>query len=291
MSPYPGTVPALVSLCEAIVLNGLDRLLTRRALRDYDLADGFLLVYQVLSTAVSLPLAVVELVRVGDPDEASDSMIWWVIPLSVGLWAIYSVSAFRSARLLELSVSSTIGRLRIVLTAVLGVVFFGETLGPVAVCGIVLLLLAAVPLIRMPTARISPRGVLLALVSTGAITLALLADKLLTRVLPPSCIVAMGFLGTSLIALILNRRRSWAGLRPIIVPAAIAGVAGTLGYVALLRALAGGAASVILPIYQASGILYVVAGIVLLGERADRGRKLTAAMIATAGAWCLLGSG
>lgn len=278
-----------VALCAAVLLNAVDRLLTRRTLRDHDLADEFLLVYQLVCTVLTAPFAVASLLR---PSAASGGILpipgFLLIVATIAMWALYSVAAFRSARRLELSVGSTIGRLRIVLTAGLGVLFFGETLGPIAIVGVGLLLLAFIPISRLPSRQLNRTGVAYALVSTFAISLAMLADKALTQWLQPEMIVFIGFAGTTAIAFALNRGTRISHARPILVPAVVAGAAGAVGYYLLVVALATGPASLILPVYQASALLYVIAGIVLLGEKDGWRRKLLAGLIAAVGTGLLM---
>jgi drug/metabolite transporter (DMT)-like permease len=284
-------VPFAVALSIAILLNAVDRLVTRRALRDHDLPDEFLLVYQMTSTVLTAPFAMVALARAdaswrqGLPGEALALVV-----ATVCLWSLYSVSAFRSARLLELSVGSTIGRFRVLITALLGVVVFGESLSGIAVAGVVLLLLAFIPISKLPSTQLNPRGVAYALVSTLAISLAFIADKALTGWFAPEIVIFIGFAGTTVVAFVLNRRTPLAHARPVVVPAIVAGAAGAAGYFMLVLALATGPASVILPVYQASAILYVLAGIVLLGET-DRWRpKVLAGVIATVGTVMVISS-
>lgn len=281
----------MVALTAAIVFNAVDRIITRRALRDHDLADEFLLVYQLTCTILVAPFAIVALAwsdntwTQGFPLEALG-----LILATVCLWALYSVSAFRSARLLELSVGSTIGRLRIPITAFLGVLLFRESLSGVAVVGIILLLIAFIPISKLPSRQLNSRGVGYAVLSTLAISFALIVDKALTGWFAPEVVIFIGFAGTTVVAFILNRKTKISRARPIAWPAFIAGAAGAAGYFTLVVALAAGPASVILPVYQASAILYVLAGIVLLQETDGWKRKLLAGVIATAGTALVIGS-
>ncbi|RLP75059.1 hypothetical protein D9V32_11610 [Mycetocola tolaasinivorans] len=276
----------------AIIFNGGDRLLTRATLRRSGEPDRFLLVYQATATLITAPAAIFSLVN--PPQYAVNtehpSEFWVLIPLSIALWASYSVFSFRSASLLEVSIASTIGRLRIVITAVLGVVLFGETLGPIGWIGIVLLVLAYLPISRLPSATMNRRGLVYAVAATLAISLALILDKALTAGIPPSVVVFLGFLGTTIVALVLNRNRLREPESWLLWPAVVAGIAGAAGYYLLLSALVDGQASIILPIYQAAGILYVVAGIIILSERDHVAQKLTAAGIAAAGVVLVVGT-
>lgn len=274
----------VVALAVAVLLNCVDRLITRRSLRDHDLADNFLLVYQLTCTLITAPFALFFLIQ--SPLPTPDAGLGFAVVLGVAtvlLWGVYSVASFRSARLLELSVSSTVGRLRIIITAIFGMIFFGEHLSPAAIVGVLILLVAFIPVSTLPTAQLNRRGLTYALVATLAISFALMADKALTEWFSPEVVVFIGFLGTTIIAFVLNRHTRLSHAKPVLVTAVIAGAAGAGGYFALVTALAAGPASIILPVYQASALLYVVAGIILLGERNGWGKKILSGCIAAVG--------
>lgn len=278
----------LMALVGAAVLNSVDRIITRASLRRHDLSNWFLLVYQLACTIVVAPFAVSALAR-GPALNARpvDVELWLLIVACVAAWGCYSVASFRSTRLLELALSSTVGRLRLVITAVFGVVLFGERLDFWAIVGVVVLLLAFLPLTRFPRWSLSLPGLGYAALSTFAISFALIIDQALTAWLDPVVVVFIGFLGTTVIGALLHARRQIASVRPILWPAVVAGVCGAAGYYLLVVALASGPISVVAPLYQASGLLSVLAGIVLLGETERWRSKLWADAIATVGATLL----
>ncbi len=278
----------LLPLLAAVALNTADRTLTRASLRRHDLADEFLLVYQLTSTVLTAPFAVLALARGGIRGTVPGGTLLLLLAGSVVCWTVYSVYAFRSAARLELSVASTISRLRLVLVAVLGVLFFGETISGTHAIGLAVLLAAYIPLTRLPGTRVDRLGVVYCLLSTVGITGALLFDKALARGLDPAVIVFVGFAGTLVTGFRLNRGLSWRAARPVLGPAAVAGAAGAAGYYALVAALATGPAVVVLPVYQASAFLYVLVGVVFLAESADWRRKVLSAGLSLAGALLVL---
>ncbi|MFE7129476.1 hypothetical protein ACFVIM_01295 [Streptomyces sp. NPDC057638] len=277
-------MPYLIPLLVAVALNTADRALTRAALRRHsDRADHFLLVYQLTSTLLTAPFALHALLGPAHPISSLDTQALLIALAAVTCWSVYSVSAFRSAALLELSVAATISRLRLVLAAFFGVVLFGETISPTHGVGLAVLLAAYIPLTRLPREQLHRKGLAYAALSTLAITLALISDKALTTWLDPAVILFLGFAGTTLTSLVLNRGIKAAALRPVLLPAALAGTAGAAGYYGLLLALAKGPVGVILPVYQSSAFLYVLIGIVALGETTGWRRKILSAAVSLLG--------
>ncbi len=282
-------MPYLIPLVVAIVLNTADRTLTRATLRRHDdRADEFLLVYQLTSTLLTAPFAALALLDPDHPKSALNGDVLLLVLAAITCWSVYSVSAFRSSALLELSVAATISRLRLVLAAFFGVVFFGETISPTHGIGLAVLLAAYIPLTQLPREQLNRKGLAYAAASTVAITLALTTDKALTAWFDPAVILFLGFAGTTLAGFALNKGISTAALRPVLLPAALAGTAGAVGYYGLVVAMAEGPVGVILPVYQSSAFIYVLIGIVLLGETTGWRRKVLSAAVSLLGAALVL---
>ncbi|WCN07399.1 EamA family transporter [Streptomyces sp. M92] len=284
-------MPYLVPLVVAIVLNTADRTVTRATLRRHgDRADEFLLVYQLTSTLLTVPFAALALLRPGHPAGVPSGEVLLLVLAAITCWSIYSVSAFRSSALLELSVAATISRLRLILAAFFGVVFFGETVSATHAIGLAVLLVAYIPLTQLPREQLNRKGLAYAAASTVAITLALTTDKALTAWFDPAVILFLGFAGTTLTGFALNKGTSTAALRPVLLPAVLAGTAGAAGYYGLVVAMTEGPVGVILPVYQSSAFIYVLIGIVLLGETSGWRRKVLSAAISLLGAALVLSS-
>jgi len=112
MSVLPAEVHArysvlfAVALC-AVLLNAVERLLTRRTLRDQDLSDEFLLVYRFVCTALTALFAVAPLLspqRVLWLRRRSPAISGSLLIIATGaMRALHSVTTIRGAKRLELS--------------------------------------------------------------------------------------------------------------------------------------------------------------------------------------------
>lgn len=112
----------LLPLVLAIALNAVDRLITRATLRRHHQPMDFLVVYQLFSTGALVPVALAA-VLTSRAVHGTPSTVWVLVALvtaSVTFWAAYAILTFKSSALVELSVTSTISRLRLVFVAVLG---------------------------------------------------------------------------------------------------------------------------------------------------------------------------
>lgn len=277
----------LLPLVLAIAFNTVDKVIARSTLRKNVNPDSYLLVYQVVCLAISLPAAILALIF-SEAGERTGSfgggVIWLFVVLAMAAWSLFGVATFRSSSKLDLSVSATIGTSKLLWAALLGIVFFHESLGPLHIVGLAVIVVANLALHRFPFNRMTSIGALYAAVAAFALSGALALDKWLLDYLDAAVVLCLGFAGSTITSLVLNRKSSRADLRVAARSAVLAAIAGSAGYYFLLVAMRMGDLSVVVPIYQSSHIFFVAAGILILKERMGMRPKLVAAIASTVGA-------
>ena len=276
----------LLPLALAIILNTVDKVISRRSLRINPNPDAYLLVYQLVCFSVSVPAAALSVVSSNPASiESKTDMLRlsMLVLATMVAWSTFGISTFRSAANLELSISATISRSKLLWTALLGILLFGESLTPLHVIGLVVIFISNISLRKVPLHLLNSRGVGYALLSAISLSTAMALDKWLLEYLSPSIVLCIGFLGATLASLALNRRASLRDLRPTFWSSALAGLAGSAGYYFLLLSMRDGDLSVVVPVYQSAHIVFVFAGIFILKEYTGLRPKLVSAGISTLG--------
>lgn len=277
----------LIPLGGAILCNTIDKLASRRALSSSARPDAYLLVYQLACLAISFPGAIIAVLS---PDAARRPLgelapsAWLLVIAAMAAWSLYGVATFRSASVLDLSITATIGSSKLIWAALLGVVLFGESLSWIQVLGLLTVVGAQVVLQRAPLVRFGTAGTLYAALAAFALSMALALDKLLLESLSAPVVLFLGFAGSSITGAALNRQTAWLHLRRLALSALLAAIAGSAGYYCLLLAMASGPLSVVVPVSQSSQIIFVVAGILVLKERVGIRPKLLASAVSACGA-------
>jgi drug/metabolite transporter (DMT)-like permease len=274
-------------LLGAIAFNVADRLVTRIALRNTQQPDHFLVAYQSVSTLVIFPFALLELADgVAGP---ADWRLFALLGCAIVAWTGYSVTNFRSAAVLDVSVHSMLSRLRLVFAAAIGVAAFDESISSIHAIGLGVVLISFVPLSTMPKGVIDRRGVLYGIASALSISLALSFDKGLTSHLSAATITFVGFAGSLIVCCLVLPLPKRADFRAVAPLATAAALAGTGSYYLLISALGRGPASVVVPVYQSGAVISVMLAMLLLRETAAWQRKLLAVALSFVGAAAIVG--
>jgi drug/metabolite transporter (DMT)-like permease len=270
----------------AIMLNTVDKLLTRESLRRIPAPDTYLLVYQLVCFLVSLPAAAMSVANgtaVQAPAAEAPGVMAALVVSSMLAWAGFAISTFRSAATLEVSVSATIGRTKLLWTALLGVLLFDETLSSLHIAGLTVIFLANLSLWRVPLKLLNPAGIFYAVLAAACLSLAMAFDKWLLRFFDPSVVLLIGFAGATSASICLNGNLSFADVRPVLSSAILAAICGTAGYFFLLLAMDDGPLNVVVPVYQSAHIVHVAAGILILREYGGISTKLISAVVSAFG--------
>lgn len=273
-------------LALAIAFNTADKVIARRTLRTDASPDAYLLVYQLICFFVSVPPALLSVASSTTASQDFHPEATKLLLLVCGTmiaWSLFGISTFRSAAQLELSISATISRSKLLWTALLGICLFNETLTTLHIVGLVVIFFANLSLKKVPVHLLNPKGVSYAVLSAISLSIAMALDKWLLEYLSASVVLCVGFAGSTLTSLAINRQTSVGDIRRVFLSSALAGLTGSVGYYCLLIAMDKGNLSVVVPIYQSAHIVFVLAGILVLREYTGLRAKLFSAVISALG--------
>lgn len=222
-------------------------------------------------------------------------MVWLSISLTLSSIVILSVlgaievfgmyAYMRMHAASALSVSAIVQRSKIFWTAILAAIFVGETFTPMQVGGLLILFLG-VSAVAAPHKLRNDKGVQFAYISAILFSITSVMIKATIGSIPPAAqiaglafpsvivfpLVTKGFRGRVKQFLV---RRTWMKLFAAFTNAIQVSL--TIYALAVGPAAKGGA------IFQGSLVLSVFAGIILLGEREDLGRKLLGSLLVIIG--------
>lgn len=274
----------LVLTIAAATLAAAARVSHRYLLVDAADPTAYAIVFQLAAGVFIAPVAVADF---RDYAPVPEHQRYYLAMLaSIGCWTAFNWFSFHADRHAEVSLTSVLARTRAVWSILAGAVLFGESLVALRVVGACLIVVGAAVLVRTTAVRAN-RGAVLALAAALVASLAHASDSFAARAVPAGILTASGFLGGGIL-LGLTARRSRARVRELLRTRARYGVLSALlaawSYWFLVQALAAGEIGQVVPIYQGNLALMVLAGILLLRERADLARKLVAAGAALAGA-------
>lgn len=276
----------LFPLLLAILLNTVDKVIARHTLRITPNPDVYLLVYQLVCLIVSVPAVALSLPNIYSLwlEPKTDTLTLSLLVLAAMVaWSVFGISTFRSAANLELSISAIISRSKLLWSALLGIFLFGETLTTLHIIGLLVIFISNISLRKVPIQLLNSKGVGYALLSAIALSMAMALDKWLLEYIPPSAVLFIGFLGSTVSSLALNRRTSLIDIGHVFWNSMLAGLAGSAGYYFLLLSMQTGNLSVVIPIYQSTHIVFVLAGILILKESSGLRPKLVSAGISILG--------
>lgn len=258
----------------ATVLSTADKVISRHTLRVICNPDVYLLVYQLICLILSIPAAALSL-----PDSfpfllaprAEILKLFLLMLATMVAWSVFGIATFRSAATLELSISAIFSRSKFLWTTLLGISFFGESLTILHAIGLFFIFISTVSLRSAPVQLINLKGITYTLLSAISISAAMALDKCLLAWFPVPIVLFIGYLGSTLTGLALNKRHKnktaeqgnlpRTVMKKIYCKATLAGLAGSSGYYFLLIAMQHGSLSVVIPLFQSSYILVVLAGV------------------------------
>lgn len=274
----------LAMTAAAALLAAAARVSHRYLLADATDPTAYTIVYQLAAAAFVLPLALSDLRDYAAVPEHAPYYL--ALLASTTCWMAFNWFTFHADHHTEVSITSVLSRTRAIWTVLLGALLFGESVTVLRATGAGLIVLGAGLLTRASWFR-AGRGVVLALSAAVAASVALAIDKLAASALPAGVVVASGFLGGGVI-LSLRTRHSYARVRALLSTRARYGVVsallGACSYWFLVRAMAVGDISQVVPVYQGYLVIVVLAGVVLLRERSQLIQKLIAATVVLTGA-------
>ncbi len=209
---------------------------------------------------------------------------------SISAWIAFSLFNFRAASRLEFLVISVVGKTKLVWAVFLGIIILREEVALSQVIGVVLIGLAATNVSLFGRlVKPDPVGILYASAAAAALALALFFDKILVESMDPAVVIFLGFLGTFLFSLVINRESFGLFARKMVLVASLAAICGVLGYYLLLLSMKSLPLSVAVPLYQCSFVLDMIIAVVILGERNDLMRKAISGVGALCGVLLVVG--
>ncbi len=201
-----------------------------------------------------------------------------LVPVPAALWGaaaglcmVVGFSAFTRSLMGEpVSIQAPVFRLNFIIAAMVGFVFFGEALTPLKGVALALALLAVWLLLGNTRGAISRRALAQVLVATVAVGLANVLHKFGLRAgaLPETLVAAQACVFVSVATLqTLVIEKKIAPPRVAFRYPVVCAYLFLIGFLTLVRGLAVGEASVLVPISQMGFVVTAMLGIVLLGER------------------------
>lgn len=204
---------------------------------------------------------------------------------TVIIYGLYERTHFFARRAIDASTFAIIFRLSTVIGFIGAIVFLGESLSPVKIIGVTLIIFASLLLVfRNPKFKKTP-ALGYALLSAFFLGLTSVLDKPASAPLP-SALYSFVVWCFPLIIIAYPGVRAPEILREFRIGGwnvAFAALCNVVGYILYVEALLRAEASRVNPIESTSSILTVLGGIILLHERDHLWRKLAAGAIAFAG--------
>lgn len=273
----------------AATLSGTEKVRHRSSLKGVEGTYSYTFVFQFACAVLALPLAAVSLFHI--TEVMWQSVIFML--LSAFCWLGFSLCTFKSDSLVEASVKTSVSRLRIAWSLMLGALVLNETVSALNILGATLIAVAPLLLVRV-SREVSIKGLLLEVVATLFIALALMFDKLAMESIPAGIVTFASFGVSALLMVLLSRltrrplvNRTVEGSMVLDVPMrriATTAAISVACYFTLMMALSIGEFSVVMPIYMLSPLVVLLLSWVFLGEREHLSLKLMIVTISTIGA-------
>jgi drug/metabolite transporter (DMT)-like permease len=204
-----------------------------------------------------------------------------LLVLSGALWFFSCLFSFKADRFMEVSMTSLVSQLQIVLVCVGGILFFNEHLSTLQSLGVLLIFAGLSILFHAKRGQLNV-GIVYKLVSTTASSAALLLDKKLVLFYTPSLVAISGFIIPTLISTALRPHQIVTGSRFILETrfySVAMGLLGGLGYFAFVKSLSTAPISIVFPVFQLNVVLTVLLGILVLKEKSHVFTKIISASI------------
>jgi drug/metabolite transporter (DMT)-like permease len=263
----------------AVVAQAIEQLLNRRYLSKISQYWEFLLGYSFAAVLVSLVLLS------GDAQFAQMTGVSFLLLLLSGVfWFFTYLFNARAYQQVEVSLTSLLTQIQVVLVFLGGIVFFAEPLTLNKLFGTALIV-GGISLRSTSFGRASLHGLIFKLLAITAGAAALLIDKRLTALTAPAVIQLWGYAVPTVLIVIMQPGRLVAGCRLArdlnFANLGLGAINALVAY-ALLHAFAAADVSTAYPLYQVYTVLTILAAHFLLRESGGLRTKLL-----SAGAACL----
>lgn len=209
--------------------------------------------------------------------------------LSGLLWFIGCYFSFKADQRVEVSATSLVGQVQLVLVFLGGIFLLGESVSFAKIAGSLCVVLG-IAFLGESLRGICRTGLTYKVVAATAIAGALLVDKRLSGTVSPMVIPVFGYLIPTAIAIVARPGRLGATIRSsreLCFSNVGLGMVGALAYYSLLRAFAVQDVSTAFPVYQGYLLLTILAAHFFLSESGKLPIKLAAAVTVVLGAVCL----
>lgn len=236
----------------AVISGALDAIIFKHAVNRGACEWGTLILYHIIAVLLLIPFVTIP--------SLSELSLFELICLASActLWVIGDLYGIAAYRFMEASACKVYGTIKIVIITTAGIFFFGESLPPLALVGVGLIIVSIFYQYNVQSKH-SLRGSLYMLISAVFIAGALIVDKYLTTIIDEQIIVFYGFLIPMCMYILFGIRHV-----PKIVPILkqtnylflLAPITGCFSHYCLIRALSIGDLSVTYTI-QETGIIFV----------------------------------
>jgi len=287
-------------LLVSVVCTSAECATNRRILRNSTDTGSYLVNYNLAATLLLvavMPFGTLRLPQAG--------MSWVLLLVAGATWYLGARFSFQADRRIEVSVSSLISQIKILLLVILGAAIFKESLTPLQLGGVGLMFSGLVVLNIVArranaafahTSDIHARrnlwiGVGLKLLSVSMTTTAIMIDKTLTNVTDPAVIAVSGYLLPLVLGGIASLRKRREADQPRMRFSAGALVAGCLSgtaYVTLVQSFSAKPLSLVFSLYQMNVLLTLALGFFWLEERDNVWGKALAGIVITMGSVALV---
>ena len=212
-----------------------------------------------------------------------------LLVLSGLLWFVGCYFSFKADQRVEVSATSMVGQIQLVLVFLGGIFVLGESVSFFKIAGSLCVVLG-IAFLGESLRGVCRQGLIFKVVSASATACALLVDKRLTGIVSPMVIPVFGYLIPTAIAVGVRPGRIGAAIRStrdMRFSNVALGMVGALAYYSLIRAFVLQDASTVFPVYQGYLLLTILAAHFCLREQGRLGVKLAAAATVVLGAVCL----
>ncbi len=211
-----------------------------------------------------------------------------LLALSGGLWFISCLFSLKADQHIEVSLTSLLAQVQLILVCVGGVLLFGEGISWHKALGIVLILAGLGT--RRGVSSFRSIGVFYKVICTIFAAAAMLTDKYLSSRVDPGLIALIGFGLPFLLSVLQQNGRLpdiLAFSRNIRFGNVFVGLLAGLFYYALIRALGVAPISLVFPLFQLNLVVITLLGFKYLAESDNPAWRLTAAGLVTVGAFVI----
>lgn len=246
-------------------------------------------VYQLIAVIVFIPLLFVEPFKF---DRDPVALFWFAV--SAAMYTVFNIANFEMNRYLDISISSLLGQLKIIIMFVGSILLFSETLLVTKIIGVTLILAGNLILAikgknDVGKTMFSKKGLLWCGVTIISLSITGFIDSSLTSrysvnfygmmlyLIPGFVITMMALKQIGVKETVKTIKENKWGLLAI-------GAVSPFGYIAILQAYQIADKSIVFPLANLTSVILVLMGVFLLKEKQMLWRKIFVAVIVFAGA-------